>query len=124
MAKKTEKNQKKTEKAKKILDKENFEKVGKLKFSKETAVESLKKIVDPELGIDIWTLGLIYDIAIEKRYIKIKMTFTSPMCPYGPMLLENIKKELSDRGFDPDIEVVFTPVWQPSKEIRMMLGLA
>ena len=98
----------------------------KQKLSQENAIEVLKGVIDPELNIDIWTLGLIYEINIDKKNkIDIKMTFTSPMCPYGPVLLETIKRELAQKGFiDTQVEVVFTPVWQPTQEIKMMLGLA
>jgi len=92
---------------------------------KETAIEALKKIIDPELHIDIWTLGLIYDMPITKKDIHIKMTFTSPMCPFGPTLVENVKKGLEDAGFNKvAVEVVFSPPWQPTQEVMMMLGLA
>ena len=85
----------------------------------------MKKIIDPELHIDLWTLGLIYDIAIIKKDVHIKMTFTSPMCPYGPVLVDNVTKGLETAGFSKaDVEIVFTPPWQPTKEIMMMLGLA
>jgi len=94
------------------------------KLAQENAKEALKKVIDPELGIDIWTLGLIYNMEIKKNKIQIKMTFTSPMCPYGPVLVENVKNELKNTGFNPEVEIVFTPPWQPSEEIKMMLGLA
>ena len=95
------------------------------KLKKDHAIEVFKKILDPELNIDIWTLGLIYNIELkEKNNIHVKMTFTSPMCPFGPALLENIKKSLKEIGFNnPELEVVFTPPWQPTKEVRMALGL-
>ena len=96
----------------------------KKKITQEHAIELLKKVIDPELGIDIYTLGLVYEIAIKEREIFIKMTFTSPLCPYGPILVEDVKKNLIGGGFkEADVEVVFTPVWEPSKEVRMMLGL-
>ena len=100
--------------------------VKKQKLTREHAVTVLKEVIDPELGIDIWTLGLIYDMTLDKKNtIAIKMTFTSPMCPYGPVLLETIKRELTAKGFvDPSVEVVFTPPWEPTQEVKMMLGLA
>ena len=57
-------------------------------IKKEQVVEVLKTVDDPEIGMDVWTLGLIYRITIEKGIVYIKMTFTTPMCPYGPMLVE------------------------------------
>ena len=95
-------------------------------LTQENAIEALKKVVDPELGIDIYTLGLVYEINLkEKNKIYIKMTFTTPMCPYGPILVEDVKKNLVEKNFkEPEIEIVFTPAWQPSQEVKMMLGLA
>jgi len=45
-------------------------------------VEILKTVDDPELDIDVWSLGLIYEITIKKDKVDILMTFTTPMCPY------------------------------------------
>ena len=86
----------------------------------------LKTIYDPELGMDIVTLGLIYDIKEEARSVKIIMTFTSPMCPYGPLLIENVKKAIyaKKEGLqDVTVEVTFNPPWQPTEEVKAMLGV-
>ena len=53
-------------------------------------IEITKEVTDPELGIDIWTLGLIYDIKLEEK-VKIILTLTSPMCPFGPQILGELK---------------------------------
>ncbi|MBS3133669.1 metal-sulfur cluster assembly factor [Candidatus Woesearchaeota archaeon] len=94
-------------------------------IQKESAIEVLKKVNDPELNIDVWTLGLIYDININENNLNIKMTFTTPMCPYGPWLVEDIKKKLSEiKGVNSvNIEITFNPPWQPSEELRAMLGV-
>ena len=55
---------------------------------KQQVIDALKLVTDPELNIDVWTLGLIYDIILEDG-IKIVMTFTTPLCPYGPELVED-----------------------------------
>ena len=93
---------------------------------KEQAIDVLKKIKDPELDLDIYTLGLIYEINVkEDKAVDIKMTFTSPMCPYGPQLLESVKTDLEGAGFKrPTVEIVFSPPWEPSEEVKMMLGIA
>ena len=52
--------------------------------AKEQIIEALKEVYDPEIQYDIWSLGLVYNIEIERDRVKILMTFTSPMCPYGP----------------------------------------
>jgi len=93
--------------------------------TKEDIIEVLKKVNDPEIGIDVWTLELIYDISIEKDKAKIKMTFTTPMCPYGPMLVEEIKNNVKKvkNIKEVDVEVVFSPLWTPSEELRATLGV-
>jgi metal-sulfur cluster biosynthetic enzyme len=93
--------------------------------TRDDIIAALKTIEDPELFIDIWTLGLIYDIAIEDQSIGIKMTFTSMACPAGPYLVEQVQLKL--RGLPEvekvDVEVVFQPPWTPSDELKMMLGI-
>jgi len=93
--------------------------------TKEEVTEILKKINDPEINIDIWTLELIYDVNVENDKVKIKMTFTSPMCPYGPMLVEEIKTKVREvQGVkEVEVDVVFDPPWKPSEELRATLGV-
>ena len=94
-------------------------------IKKQEIIEALKKVVDPELNIDIWTLKLVYNIDIKKENINIRMTFTSPFCPYGPMLLEDVKQKV--KAVKPvkkvDIEVVFDPPWEPPEELKTMYGV-
>jgi metal-sulfur cluster biosynthetic enzyme len=92
---------------------------------KSPLVEALKTIEDPELGIDIWTLGLIYNIDIKEKEADIRMTFTSIMCPVGPMIVKNVKDKLEalDSIEKTNIEVVFSPPWEPTEELREMLGV-
>lgn len=93
--------------------------------TKEAVVEALKQSFDPELNLDVYTLGLIYKIAIEKDDVWIVMTLTTPLCPYGPMLVEDIKAKVRSlaKARKVDIEVTFDPPWKPSDELKMMLGL-
>lgn len=99
---------------------------GKLK----TAIQDqLKQVLDPELGVSIWDLGLIYDIAASKKGIcLITMTLTTIGCP----LFGVIQKEIEDKVMEIDgiedvkIDLVFDPPWTPSKispEARIKLGL-
>ena len=93
-------------------------------ITREQVIDVLKTVNDPELMIDVWTLELIYDLKVENDNIDIKMTFTSPLCPYGPMILEEIKQKIND--LKPkllNIDVVFSPPWQPSEELRATLGV-
>lgn len=87
-------------------------------------INALKKIKDPEINMDIWSLGLIYDMEINENKPNIKMTFTSPMCPFGPQIVNSVKNEIKKLGYDePEIEVVFNPLWEPSEEVKEMLGI-
>lgn len=88
-------------------------------------INALKKIKDPEIDIDIWSLGLIYDMEINENKPMIKMTFTSPTCPFGPQIVINVKKEIKKLGYDePEINLVFNPLWEPSEEVKEMLGVS
>lgn len=95
---------------------------------KEQVIEVLKKVYDPEIQYDIWSLGLIYNIGIEGNKVKILMTFTSPMCPYGPALMEDVRRQVSaiDGVGEVVLELTFTPVWNPDKmseEAKIALGI-
>lgn len=95
-------------------------------MNKEDVIEVLKKVNDPELHIDVWSLELIYNIEIKEDIVDIKMTFTSPMCPYGPFLVDQIKTKIKEdlKGVkDVKIEVVFKPLWQPSDKVKEILGI-
>jgi len=95
------------------------------KITKEELIEVFKKCIDPELGIDIWTLGLIYNVDVkEGNLLHILMTFTSPFCPYGPAMVEELKDLLAEKGIrEVDIQITFEPPWQPSDELREMMGM-
>ena len=93
-------------------------------ITKEQVIEIMKTCNDPELNVDIYTLGLIYNIDLNNEDLKIKMTFTSPMCPYGPMIVEELKEKLEKLGVKKvEVVIVFNPPWQPSQELREMLGV-
>ena len=93
--------------------------------TQEEVIEVLKKVNDPEINIDVWTLELIYNVDVKDSKINIKMTFTSPMCPYGPMLVEEIKSKISELESvkEVDVEITFEPPWKPSEELRATLGV-
>lgn len=95
---------------------------------KEQVIEVLKKVNDPEIQYDIWSLGLVYDVGIEGNKVKILMTFTSPMCPYGPMLMDDVRRQVSaiDGVGEVEVEITFTPPWGPDKmseEAKIGLGI-
>ena len=80
---------------------------------KNKIIEEIKKIYDPELPVNIYELGLIYDIIVEKNKANIKMTLTSPNCPVA----ESLPKEVKDgamqvEGIDEvDLQLVWDPPW-------------
>lgn len=97
--------------------------------SREELVGVFKNYIDPEIGLDIWTLGLIYNItllqnkALENK-VKVLLTFTSPFCPYGPQMVEDLKQQIMEKGVkEVEIEVTFEPPWQPSEELKEMMGI-
>ena len=95
--------------------------------TEDQAREALKRIEDPEVGLNIVDLGLIYDIDIDGSTVNVKMTLTSPGCPVGPQLLGGAKlvlKEL-DEVEEANIELVREPYWSPDRvnpEYREILG--
>ena len=97
----------------------------KCMIDRENVIEGLKECYDPEINIDVWTLGLIYNLELKEDRVNIRMTFTSIMCPYGPMLVEEIKQRISkiESVKEVNVEVVFEPPWQPSDDLRAMLGV-
>ncbi|MEM5875042.1 MAG: metal-sulfur cluster assembly factor [Candidatus Aenigmatarchaeota archaeon] len=87
----------------------------------------LENVIDPEIGINIVDLGLIYDIKVEKDSVKIKMGLTSPFCPLANYLVEMVKNAVKNSGIkNVDVELVLNPPWTPermSKKARKILGL-
>ena len=79
--------------------------------------EVLKKVVDPELGINIVDLGLIYQVTVlENHQVTIKMTMTTPACPMHMTIIDNLKRELlgSDLGISKvEVDLVWEPAWKP-----------
>jgi len=98
----------------------------------ETVWEALKQVRDPEIGLDLVNLGLIYEIVITEREgksdIDVKMTLTSPACPSGPQLVRQVKdvlRQLSADIGEVTVEIVLSPPWTPdrmSEEARDELG--
>ena len=94
--------------------------------TREEVIDVLKTIYDPELFIDIWTLGLIYDVEVkDDAAVSIRMTFTSLGCPAGPELIEQVKTRTEELPgvTETNIEVVFDPPWEPSEELKAMMGI-
>ena len=84
---------------------------------KEKVIEEIKKIYDPEIPVNIYELGLIYDINIDnENNVKINMTLTSPNCPVAESLPNEVKnsvKEIKDVK-NVDLNLVWEPPWDKS----------
>jgi len=93
-------------------------------------LEKLKEVKDPELGIDIVTLGLVRDIAIDDekeagmKGAEVLMTLTTPFCPFADDLIGEVENTLEGLGYEnARVELTFEPPWEPSEELKMQLGL-
>jgi metal-sulfur cluster biosynthetic enzyme len=78
--------------------------------------EALRGVIDPELGIDIVELGLIYAVDLTPGVIAVRMTLTTPGCPLHDVIVTGVERALRrDGGPRVDIEVVFDPPWSPDR---------
>ena len=95
----------------------------------EKIVRVLKTIYDPEIPVDIYELGLIYDVFVNEAYdVKILMTLTSPNCPVAESLPVEVEEKVKsiDAVKDAVVEITFDPPWTQdliSEEARLELGL-
>ncbi|MDN3708772.1 iron-sulfur cluster assembly protein [Myroides ceti] len=95
----------------------------------ESIVKVLKTIFDPEIPVDIYELGLIYDVFVnENREVKILMTLTSPNCPVAETLPMEVKEKVSSINMvkDVELELTFDPPWNKdlmSEEAKLELGM-
>lgn len=95
----------------------------------DNVVLALKQVYDPEIPVNIYDLGLIYELVINKNHEAfIKMTFTAPNCPMADEVLEEVQKNVTDvPGIKAsNVELVFDPAWDQSMlsdEARLELGL-
>ena len=80
---------------------------------KEKIIDEIKKIYDPELPVNIYDLGLIYDVQVNEKKAKIKMTLTTPNCPVAESLPKEVKEgAMQVEGIeDVDLELVWDPPW-------------
>ncbi len=97
------------------------------KITREQIVDALKTVYDPEIPVDIYELGLIYDIKIKDNKVFILMTLTTPNCPSA----QSLPMEVKDRVVrlpgveDVEVEIVWDPPWgmeMMSEEARLELG--
>lgn len=88
----------------------------------------LRNIIDPEIGANIVDLGLIYRTEIRDRLVEIDLTMTSPACPMGEMILDDVEAALETLlpdGWHHHVEIVWEPPWTPermSPDARVLFG--
>lgn len=98
-------------------------------FTKDNVYECLKNVYDPEIGVNIVDLGLVYDSDIEENGdVLVTMTLTSLGCPLGPVIMQEVNNALKDLpGIgETDVKLVWSPAWSPdmmSEEARDELGI-
>jgi metal-sulfur cluster biosynthetic enzyme len=89
--------------------------------------EVLKECYDPEIPLNVVDLGLIYEVSAGAEGTDVKMSVTSPACPSGNVIAEDIKTKLADAGFpNPKVQIVMEPTWSPqriSEAGRKTLGI-
>ena len=96
---------------------------------KEQIIEEIRKIYDPELPVNIYELGLIYDIKVkDEKFAIIKMTLTTPNCPVAESLPKEVKEgAMQVEGIeDVDLELVWEPQWNKdmmTEEAQLQLGM-
>jgi metal-sulfur cluster biosynthetic enzyme len=95
--------------------------------TKDEVVEALRAVEDPELGMDIVDLGLLYDVEIDGPKVKVIHSLTSMGCPAGPMIQEDIVNVASavEGVEDVEIELTWEPPWTPdrmSDDAKFILG--
>jgi metal-sulfur cluster biosynthetic enzyme len=98
-------------------------------LTEERIREELKNVIDPEIGLDVISLGLIYDVKIDGGSVAVVMTLTSPGCPVAGMFLANVRNavEAIPGVTACTVDLTFDPPWDPrthaTEEVKMMLGI-
>jgi metal-sulfur cluster biosynthetic enzyme len=96
--------------------------------SPDTVRKALRAVKDPELNLNIIDIGLVYDVEVaEGGQVRVKMTLTSPGCPAGTEILDDVKQVLSDMEgvASVEVELVWDPYWTPDRmdpRVRAFLG--
>ena len=95
--------------------------------TKDELLEALRQVEDPELGMDIVDLGLLYDVEVEGAKVKVTHSLTSMGCPVGPLIQEDIDRVARELPGveDVDIELTWDPPWSPermSDDAKFILG--
>jgi len=97
-------------------------------LSQDQILDSLRKVYDPEIPVNLVDLGLIYDVYIEGTEVSVKMTLTAMGCPMHAVITQNVKETIETLGevSKANVEIVWEPRWTPemiSNEGREALGM-
>ena len=96
-------------------------------LNEEAVRRALRQVKDPELDMNIVDLGLVYDVEVADGDVRIAMTLTSPGCPAGPMITNDVYKVVRalEGVQDVDVEIVWEPYWTPERidpKVRALMG--
>ena len=95
--------------------------------TEEQVYEALEEVIDPELGLDFVSLGLVYKVEIEGDEVFVTFTLTTPACPIGPQVSEQMKEFVGDLDGVEKVHptMIFEPRWSPemmSEDAKFALG--
>ena len=95
--------------------------------TKDDVYDALSNVIDPELGLDFVELGLVYEVAVGEQDVHVTFTLTSPGCPIGPQVSEQMKEYVGDIDGVANVypKMVFDPPWSPemmSEDAKFALG--
>ena len=95
--------------------------------TEEEVYEALEEVIDPELGLDFVSLGLVYDVEIKDSDVFVTFTLTTPACPIGPQVSEQMREFVGDLDGVTQVHpnMVFDPPWSPemmTEDAKFALG--
>lgn len=85
--------------------------------SEEVVRDALRGVIDPEVGMNVVDLGLVYGIEIAPGRVRVSMTMTTPACPMGSMITEDAREAIRDivpEAAEVDVQLVWDPPWSPA----------
>lgn len=96
-------------------------------LTEDDVIEALEEVIDPELGLDFVSLGLVYDVEIEGEEVYVTFTLTTPACPIGPQVSEQMKEFVGDLPGVSTVhpKMIFDPPWSPemmTEDAKFALG--
>ena len=84
----------------------------------ERVLDALREVIDPELGMNVVDLGLVYQVEVDGGNVRVAMTMTSPACPLGEVITDQAERVIQERVADLEsvqVNLVWDPPWDPSR---------